>query len=204
MFALRFPKAMIAAGRWGHFDSSNPCPVPKDPCHPTDEETQAIWRWTHKDQIADYLLDQRIPKKIALDIMGFNTTKERWDYIKKHFSAKSEHTKADLYQAFIDMKCPRNSEVREFLNEMSTKHHKLEAIGVTISDIDYRRTILRSLPNHLSAYASNTLTMLSLMSEITGNPVDMEKLISNISDEADCAKLRRVTKDQSQGKGKRG
>ena len=83
--------------------------------------------------------------------MAFKTTKEHWDYIKKCFSAKSEHTKANLYQAFIDMKCPKNSEVQEFLNEMSTKHHKLEAIGVTISNIDYQHTILCSLPDHLSA-----------------------------------------------------
>ena len=204
MFTLRFPKAMIAAGRWGHFDGSTACPIPKDPSNPTDKEMQAIWRWTREDQIADYLLDQHIPKKIALDIMVFKTTKECWDYIKKCFSAKSEHAKADLYQAFIDMKCPKNSEVREFLNEMSTKHHKLEAIGVTVSDIDYRCTILRSLPDHLSAYASNTLTTLSLTSKITGNPIDMDKLLSNISDKADRAKLWCTTRDQSQGKGKKG
>ena len=204
MFALRFPKAMIAASCWGHFDSSSPCPVLKDSRNPTDKEMQAIWRWTCEDQITDYLLDQHIPKKIALDIIGFGTTKEHWDYIKKRFSAKSEHAKADLYQAFIDMKCPRNTNVREFLNEMSTKRHKLEAIGVTVSDINYRCTILCSLPNHLSAYASNTLMTLSLTSEVTGNPINMDKLLSNISDKADRAKLRRATRDQSQGKGKKG
>ena len=139
-----------------------------------------------------------------MDIIGFNTTKECWDYIKKCFLAKSEHAKADLYQAFINMKCPRNSKVWEFLNEMSTKRHELEVIGVTISNIDYQHTILYSLPDHLSAYASNTLTTLSLTSKITGNPVDMEKLISNISDEADHMKLCHTTKDQSQGKGKKG
>jgi len=32
----------------------------------------------------------------------------------------------------------------------------------------------------------------------------MDKLLSNISDEADHVKLRRATKDQSQGKGKKG
>ena len=43
MFALRFLKAMIAAGHWGHFDGSTACPIPKDPSNPTDEEMQAIW-----------------------------------------------------------------------------------------------------------------------------------------------------------------
>ena len=204
MFALCFLKAMIAAGRWGHFDGSSPCPVPKDSHNPTDKEMQVIWQWTRKDQIMDYLLDQHIPKKIALDIMGFRTTKEHWDYIKKHFSAKSEHAKADLYQVFIDMKCPRNTDIWEFLNKMSTKRHELEVISVTVSDIDYQCTILRSLPNHLLAYASNTLMTLSLTSEVTGNPIDMDKLLSNISDKADRMKLWHATRDQSQGKGKKG
>ena len=204
MFALHFLKAMIAASHWGYFDGSTACPVLKDPSNPTDKETQAIQRWTRKDQIADYLLDQRIPKKITLDIMAFKMTKEHWDYIKKHFLAKSEHAKADLYQVFIGMKCPKNSEVWEFLNKMSTKRHKLEAIGVTVSNINYQHTILHSLPDHLSAYVSNTLMTLSLTSKITGNPIDMDKLLSNISDEADCAKLRCATRDQSQGKGKKG
>jgi len=195
---------MIAAGCWGHFDSSKPCPVPEDPSKPTDDEKQAIWRWTREDQIANYLLDQHIPKKITLDIMAFRTTKEHWDYIKKRFLAKSEHAKADLYQAFIDMKCPKNSDVWEFLNNLSTKRHELEAIGVTITDINYRHTILCSLPDHLSAYASNTLMMLALASEITGNPVDMDKLLSNISNKADCMKLHCASRDQSQGKGKKG
>jgi len=113
MFSLCFPKAIIAASCWGHFDGSKPCPTPKDPSKPTDDEKQAIWRWNCKDQITDYLLDQHISKKIALDIMAFKTTKECWDYIKKRFLAKSEHAKADLYQAFIDMKCPKNSDVWE-------------------------------------------------------------------------------------------
>ena len=152
----------------------------------------------------DYLLDQHIPKKIALDIMGFRITKECWDYIKKCFLAKSKHAKANLYQVFINIKCPRNNDVWEFLNEMSTKHHKLEVIGVTISNINYQCTILCSLPNHLLAYMANTLTMLSLTSEVTGNPINMDKLLINISNKADHVKLWCATQDQSQGKGKKG
>ena len=46
--------------------------------------------------------------------------------------------------------------------------------------------------------------MLTLASEITGNPIDMDKMLSNISDKADCMKLHHVPRDQSQGKGKKG
>ena len=191
LFAMRFRKAMIASDRWGHFDGSDPCPVAKDPDHPTAEEQKEIRRWTREDRIAEYLLDQRLHEKTALDIEACATTKDRWDMIKQKFTAKSEYAKADLYQSFLDMKCPKGGDIREFLNDLSTKRHELEAIGITVTNIDYRRTILRSMPASISAYASNTLTTLTITSEVTGKPVDMEKLLSNISDEADRMKAQR-------------
>jgi hypothetical protein len=57
--------------------------------------------------------------------------------IKWKFMAKSEYAKADLYQSFLDMKCPKGGDICEFLNNLSTKCHKLEAIGITITDINY-------------------------------------------------------------------
>jgi hypothetical protein len=108
--------------------------------------------------------------------------------IKKKFIAKSEYAKADLYQSFLDMKCPKGGDICKFLNDLSTKHHELKAISITVTDIDYQRTILRSMPAYISAYASNMLTTLTIMSEVTRKPVDMEKLLSNISDEADRMK----------------
>ena len=104
------------------------------------------------------------------------------------------------------MKCPKNGDVQEFLDELSTKCHKLSTVGITVTDIDYWRTILCAIPEFLSAYTSNTLTTLILMSEVTRNPVDMEKLLKNISDEANCLKICHMPRDQTQGqtKGKKG
>ena len=80
MFALCFWKAMIAAGCWGHFDGSDLCPVAADPANPTNDEKQAIWRWVCEDQIAEYLLNQHIPAKTALDIEVCVMTKDQWCY----------------------------------------------------------------------------------------------------------------------------
>ena len=136
----------------------------------------------------EYLLDQRLHEKTTLDIEVCATTKDRWDMIKRKFTAKSKYAKADLYQSFLDMKCPKGGNICEFLNDLSTKHHELEVISITVTDIDYRCTILHSMPAYISAYTSNTLTTLTIMSKVTGKPVDMEKLLSNISNEADCMK----------------
>jgi hypothetical protein len=50
---------------------------------------------------------------------------------------KSEYAKADLYQSFLDMKCPKRGDIHKFLNDLSTKCHELEVISITITDIDY-------------------------------------------------------------------
>ena len=133
LFAMRFRKAMIASDRWGHFDGTDPCPVAQDPANPTAEEQKEIQRWTREDRIAEYLLDQCLHKKTALDIEACATTKDRWDMIKRKFMAKSEYAKANLYQSFLDMKCLKGGDICEFLNDLSTKRHELKAIGITVT-----------------------------------------------------------------------
>jgi hypothetical protein len=110
--------------------------------------------------------------------------------IKQKFTAKSEYAKANLYQSFLDMMCPKGGNIHKFLNNLSTKHHELKAISITVTDINYRHIILHSMPASISAYASNTLTTLTIISEVTRKPVNMEKLLSNISDEADRMKAQ--------------
>jgi hypothetical protein len=46
------------------------------------------------------------------------------------------------------------------------------------------------MPTYISAYMSNTLMTLTIMSKVTRKPIDMEKLLSNISDKADCMKAQ--------------
>jgi hypothetical protein len=46
------------------------------------------------------------------------------------------------------------------------------------------------MPTYISAYMSNTLMTLTIISKVTGKPVNMEKLLSNISDEADYMKAQ--------------
>jgi hypothetical protein len=135
-------------------------------------------------------LDQCLHEKTALDIEVCAITKDQWDMIKQKFMAKSKYAKADLYQLFLDMKCPKGGNIHKFLNNLSTKHYELKAISITITDINYQCIILHSMPAYISAYVSNTLTTLTIISKVTGKPVDMEKLLSNISDEANRMKAQ--------------
>ena len=102
------------------------------------------------------------------------------------------------------MKCKRGGDVREFLDNLDTRRHELEAIGVVITDIEYERTVLRGIPDHFATFASQMLTSLQIVSEYTKEPVDTEQLCRSISDEADRIKTRRTLKEQAQNKGKKG
>ena len=202
-FYNRFRKFMLITGRWGYFIGATTRPAPKDPDHPTTVEMEEALQWDREDAIASYLLSERLPSDINLDIEYLPTTKEQWDVISRTFTAKSDYAKTNLYQTFMEMKCPKGGDVREFLTTMRTKRYELRAIDIDISDSDYKRAILHSIPDALAPFASMTLTHLNLGSEYTGKPVDLSRFIDLVSEEADRVKACRAPKDQS-GKGKNG
>src|SRR5260221_7988072 len=84
-FATRFRKAMQAIQRWGYFDGTIMCPVPKDNAHPTTAERQAIKEWEHGNGPARGLLTTRLADTTLLCICGHKTAKARWDALIKKF-----------------------------------------------------------------------------------------------------------------------
>jgi len=195
---------MMVNGCWGHFDGSDPCPIPKDPKHPTDAELQAMQHWDHEDEVAGYLISQCLPDEIILDIEEFATTEEQWDAISTIFTAKTNFLQMDLHQSFMDMKCLKGGDIQKFLTELRQKRHHLTAIGVPVTNIKYKRTILHSIPEPLVSYASQMLNSLTIASRYTGKPVNISEFIDMVSEEAKHAKTQHIPKDQAQGKGKNG
>jgi hypothetical protein len=192
---------MLITGQWAYFVSATTCPAPKDPDHPMTMEMEEALQWDCEDAIVSYLLSEHLPSDINLDIKYLPTTKEQWDIISHTFTAKSNYVKTNLYQAFIDMKCPKGGDVREFLTTMRMKRYELQAIDINISNSDYKRAILHSLPDALAPFASLMLTHLNLGSKYTGKPINLSRFIDLVSEEADRMKACRAPKDQS-GKGK--
>ena len=45
IFSIRFRDAVDAKGFWGHFDSSEACPVAVNPAEPTGDEITRINQW---------------------------------------------------------------------------------------------------------------------------------------------------------------
>jgi len=193
---------MTINGRWGHFNGSDLRPIPKDPKHPTDTELQAAQHWDCEDEVAGYLMSQRLPDEIILDIEEFATTKEQWDAISTIFTVKTNFMQTDLHQSFMDMKCLKGGNVWKFLTELRQKCHHLIAISVPITDIEYKCTILHGIPEPLMLYALQMLNSLTIASRYTGKPVNILEFIDMVSEEAKCVKTQHTPKDQAQGKGK--
>jgi len=197
---------MILAGRWDYFNSSETCPVPNDSNNITNVEKGERKRWDHEDVIAQCLLGQHLPIETAMDMEAFPSAAEQWTAITTLFTAKSMYNQADLHQAFLDMRCLRGGDVREYLTSLRMKRHELKAANISVTDIKYKRTILKGLPDVLAAHAMQTLSTLRLAVKYTSKPIDMLDVIDSVCEEADCVKTRCALKDQSlgQGKGKKG
>jgi len=82
------------------------------------------------------------------------------------------------------------------------KRHELKAANISITDIEYKRTILKGIPDMLAAYTAQSLSMLWLAVKYTGKPIDMSDVIDSVCKEADCIKQCCKLKDHSQGQGK--
>jgi hypothetical protein len=90
----------------------------------------------------------------------------------------------------MDLKCPDKGNVHEFLDELRVEKEKLSTYGVTIDNKDYRSTIITSLPNFLSNFASSLLANMRL--HATMGTVDPDQLISLISEEYDRGMSQRL------------
>jgi hypothetical protein len=197
IFLTRFRQAMQATRRWGHFEGTKPRPTPKSKAKPTEEEAEALERWDHEDLVASYLLAQRLPDTTALHLEEFPTAQERWRTLSQEYTAKSAYAQNDLEDAFLEMRCPRGGDVRDFLTSLHHKREQLTAAGVQITNRDYRRTVLRGIPDDLATFASQLLTATRAADPSTDMATDT--LIGHICEEADRLKNRR--RNQQRGGG---
>jgi gag-polypeptide of LTR copia-type len=98
------------------------------------------------------------------------------------------------------MRCARGGEVRALLGSMRVKREELAAVGVTMSDKEYRSAIIMSLPEEMSKFASSLLTAARVLQSTTS--IDPDTLIDHISEEADRLAARRKRDQGSSGKEK--
>ena len=200
IFSMRFQEAMEANQKWGHFDGTATRPVPADAAKPTPDEVKAGAAWDQDENIARYLLSQRLPDSTAVRLKSLTTARERWAKVKSEFSVKSQYAEADMLTAFTELRCPQGGDVRSFLGQLRVKCEELSAVGVTMMDKEYWSAIIKSIPDEMSKFTSGLLTATFVISPTTS--IDPDVLIDHISEEADHLAARRKHEGSSSGKGK--
>ena len=133
---------MKVTRRWQYFTGTYPQPIPTDHDHPTKDETDTMIQWDYDDAVSSFFLSQKLPDTAEICLVNCTSTKEQWDVVTKEYQAKSAFAQGDLCQAFLDMKCTKGGDVREFLISLGCKREELAAAGVRITKEKYKQTIL--------------------------------------------------------------
>ena len=105
----------------------------------------------------------------------------------------------ELRVKFLMLRCPEKGNAKDFLRGLQLKKEELAQVGVRISDEDYISTIISSLPDVLSSFASSQMAWtMQQMSKL----INASTLMTMLLQEVDWQYLRTQRCKQRSGKGK--
>jgi len=149
--------------------------------------------------LAKTLLTQWLPNLTVMEIHSKKTVQERWEAVVKEYMVKGAYAQTEMRAKFLTSRCPERGNAKDFLRGLRLKKEELAQVGVRISDEDYLSTIISSLPNALSNFAS---MQMSWTLQQTSQPMDANTLMTMLLQEADRQNLRMQRHKQGSGKGK--
>ncbi|EKM78172.1 hypothetical protein AGABI1DRAFT_129947 [Agaricus bisporus var. burnettii JB137-S8] len=141
-----------------------------------------IFEWDQCKSVAMSLLSQRLPNSTLLLASNQLTVAKMWETVKKDFTYKGAFSQTCMHRDFLSTRCPKDGNVRTFLNDLWSKCAELDAMGISINNGDYQSTIIQLLPYSILGFTSGQLTAATLC----GDTIDPDMLILVISDEWDC------------------
>ena len=197
IFYVRFMDAVEAKGFWGHFDGTSTLPVTTTDSSAAD--IAAKNQWEKDERSAKTLLTQRLPDSTVMEVHSKKTVKERWEAVVKEYTVKGAYAQTEMRAKFLTSRCPEKGSAKDFLRGLRLKKEELAQVGVTISDDDYLSTIISSLPDALSNFAS---MQMSWVFQQTQKSMDATTLMTMLLQEAERQDLRAQKRKQSAGKGK--
>ena len=179
-FLIRFTQAVKSKGVWPYLESSATCPQPpatatgvsgassaapaiQGPATslgtPPVDPTVAIYeadleKWEKDEALALDLLTQCILDSTVIHTSTLKTASAMWAEIVCEYTEKGTMTQTDLCTKLLESRCFEKSDVHAFLDSLHVKREELVQAGVDINEKDYHSTIIKSLPFHLSNFAS--------------------------------------------------
>src|ERR1700678_1362098 len=197
IFLVRFMDAVEAKGFWGHFDGTSTLPVTTSAS--STAEIAAKTQWEKDERSAKTLLTQKLPDSTVMEIHTKKSVKERWEAVVKEYTVKGAYAQTEMRAKFLTSRCPERGNAKDFLRGLRLKKEELAQVGVKISDEDYSSTIISSLPDALSNFAS---MQMSWTLQQTQQPMDASTLMTMLLQEAERQDLRNQKRKQTAGKAK--
>src|ERR1700678_2281432 len=197
IFLVRFMDAVEAKGFWGHFDGTSTLPVTTSAS--STAEIAAKTQWEKDERSAKTLLTQKLPDSTVMEIHTKKSVKERWEAVVKEYTVKGAYAQTEMRAKLLTSRCPERGNAKDFLRGLRLKKEELAQVGVKISDKDYSSTIISSLPDALSNFAS---MQMSWTLQQTQQPMDASTLMTMLLQEAERQDLRNQKCKQTAGKAK--
>ena len=189
--------AVEAKGFWNHFDGSSTAPVLSATA--TAAEIEAKNQWDKDERSAKTLLTQKLPDSTVLETHSLKTVRERWEAVVKEYMIKGAFAQTEMRAKFLTSRCPEKGNPKEFLKGLRLKKEELAQAGIKISEEDYLLTIISSLPDSLSTFAS---IQMSWSSQNGSQQMDASTLMNTLIQEAKRQNQRNQRRKQTAGKGK--
>ena len=117
----------------------------------------------------------------------------------KKYMQKGVYMQTELRAKFLTSRCPDKGNAKDFLRGLRLKKEELAQVGVTISNKDYLSTIISSLPDTLSNFASSQIAWTA---QQNSKLMDTNVLMSMLLQEADRQYLRSLRRKVGSAKGK--
>ena len=134
-----------------------------------------------------------------MEVHSLKSVKERWDAVVKEYTVKGAYAQTEMRTRFLMSRCPDKGNPKDFLRGLRLKKEELAQVGVKISDEDYLSTIISSLPDGLSNFAS---MQMSWALQNSSQPIDASTLMVMLLQEAEHQNLRNQQRKQGVSRGK--
>ncbi|GBE84202.1 hypothetical protein SCP_0601800 [Sparassis crispa] len=152
MFQHRLEIAVRQKGVWPHFDGSSKKPVAADPNKPTTDETDLIQEWQKKENLALYLLTQKLSDTTVTKYRRRSSVTEIWSAIVSEFTQKSILIRSNLRTQFSNLCYTPGADLHAEFDRIRVKHEELLNLEINISEAEYASLIIAFLPPDLSAF----------------------------------------------------
>ncbi|KAK2459806.1 hypothetical protein APHAL10511_008238 [Amanita phalloides] len=119
--------------------------------------------WTQSQDLALYLLSQKLPDSILTKYMCKQTVAEMWSAIIAEFMQKSMLMKSNLHSEFMAMHYTKGANLREEFDHIHMKYEQLLNASITISDDDYHMLIINFVPAKISSFITQISANLKVL-----------------------------------------